>query len=586
MRYCKWGVFALLLTASSVLKAQAADSAAKAAAARADSIKAAQSAKPGGAGAGAAGGQTAPAKPDPGDTSSLTVLVRTYDGRRVERAFVKALNVSAKDTIGKTTRTDPSGYFHFDKLAAGTYEITVDSTASPKLTAQFKVSGPVAGNVELSASAGAPSFLHTFWTVVLLLIYMTTIIFARWHRIARPVHAMIRSQLKALKVRLETEVDRELPQVSILLEAVKELEAAEAAYPQGEKDRRYLEFIFWSRGRENATWVGIHNIERELAAVLSPESQVDANLRWAAAELRQSRKSDMVLAADSITTAISSTPPASLDFRRAILGHAIKLIYAERDSTFAGLMEWQNKASWLILTALVFIAFLSGAVGNSILFLAGAFGGYSSRLMRALKRDDIPLDYGASWTTLFLSPLFGAITGWFGIALLSLAARPELNLLGSAFRLADWNNPFGSVTLAIAFLMGFSERLFDAVVGALEKNAGVSAQSSSPPGSSTPAASAAAGGATNAGAATVAPTITGITQQKAAGTLKDALIVKGAGFVSTATATVFGVPHDIEFKSATELLVALKDDDLAHIEKEKPEVTITTPTGKAKLTMP
>ena len=91
--------------------------------------------------------------------------------------------------------------------------------------------------------------------------------------------------------------------------------------------------------------------------------------------------------------------------------------------------------------------------------------------MRALRRENLPLDYGASWTTLFLSPLFGALAAWFGIAMITLAAQPEVNLLGRAFQLVKWDDPSSPMTLAAAFLLGFSERWFDAVVGALDRHA-------------------------------------------------------------------------------------------------------------------
>jgi len=83
----------------------------------------------------------------------------------------------------------------------------------------------------------------------------------------------------------------------------------------------------------------------------------------------------------------------------------------------------------------------------------------------------VPLDYGASWTTLFLSPLFGALAGWLGVALIPFAAQEQLNLLGEGFRYIRWDNPTSAETLAIAFLLGFSERFFDAVVGAVERHA-------------------------------------------------------------------------------------------------------------------
>jgi hypothetical protein len=222
--------------------------------------------------------------------------------------------------------------------------------------------------------------------------------------------------------------------------------------------------------------VAIHEVERELAAFLSPDEYVDAYLSWAAAQLRTINKPDAIALADTIVRSLEATvTDATRESvgrgRRALLGRALAIIYAERDTGFSSLMEWHNKASWLMTAAIIFIGFLASAAGGAVLFLAGAAGGFSSRLMRALRREDVPLDYGASWTTLFLSPIFGALAGWFGIALVTFATSPDINLLGDAFRRVDWYDPTNPVTLGIAFMMGFSERLFDAVTRAVELHA-------------------------------------------------------------------------------------------------------------------
>jgi hypothetical protein len=107
-------------------------------------------------------------------------------------------------------------------------------------------------------------------------------------------------------------------------------------------------------------------------------------------------------------------------------------------------------------------------VGNPVLFIAGAAGGYLSRLARTLKRADVPTDYGASWTTLFLSPIVGALSGWFGILLIVVLADSKMQVLGEAFATVKWGCPFAPFTLGIAFALGFSERLFDGIVSSLE----------------------------------------------------------------------------------------------------------------------
>jgi hypothetical protein len=111
------------------------------------------------------------------------------------------------------------------------------------------------------------------------------------------------------------------------------------------------------------------------------------------------------------------------------------------------------------------IVALAAALGNEVLFLMGAAGGLFSRLSRNLYRQDVPTDYGASWTTLFLSPVVGALAGWSGVLLVALAVK--LQALGPLFAVITWDNPFNVFTLGVALLLGTSERAFDRVLNAL-----------------------------------------------------------------------------------------------------------------------
>jgi hypothetical protein len=123
---------------------------------------------------------------------------------------------------------------------------------------------------------------------------------------------------------------------------------------------------------------------------------------------------------------------------------------------------------WLAGVGCGLIVLLAAAVGNPVLFIAGATGGFLSRLARTLKRADVPTDYGASWTTLFLSPIVGALSGWFGILLIVVLADSRLNVLGTAFQGVKWCCPLTPIPLGLAFALGFSERLFDGIMSGLE----------------------------------------------------------------------------------------------------------------------
>ena len=334
---------------------------------------------------------------------------------------------------------------------------------------------PVAPSPNGGVSSAADPFPQFWLALACVSLYLLSLVITRWHNIAKSVRAMITGQINALTVRVQIETGSENPEkLQKLVQAVAALktEAAEMC------KFRLRDFFFWSRGTENASWIQIHEIERQLSSFLSPPEYVEAYLHEFEGELRAINKPTATSLADIIHAELTAEAPKDSDARlareqrrKALLGQATAAVYAERDTSFSTLMEWQNKAVWLIFAACILMLFLVLAAGHAVLLLAGGIGGYLSRLMRALKREDVPLDYGASWTTLWLSPLFGAFGGWFIVALIVLASNPDLNLLGSAFTHVKWDEPWGPVTISVAFLAGFSERFFDAVIGALEDHA-------------------------------------------------------------------------------------------------------------------
>jgi hypothetical protein len=166
-----------------------------------------------------------------------------------------------------------------------------------------------------------------------------------------------------------------------------------------------------------------------------------------------------------------------LTFRRENLTY----LNDQVDSNFAQLVSWQTKAVWLAGVGCGLIVLLAASVGNPVLFIPGAAGGFLSRLARALKRADVPTDYGASWTTLFLSPIVGALSGWFGILLIVVLADSKFQVLGAAFQTVNWYCPMTPIPLGLAFGLGFSERMFDGIMAALETKVDKDLESSKKP---------------------------------------------------------------------------------------------------------
>ena len=167
-----------------------------------------------------------------------------------------------------------------------------------------------------------------------------------------------------------------------------------------------------------------------------------------------------------IESALSVAPVVPLDRWKALLSEALGVIYDRRDTDFASLLSWHNKTIWLIECGLLLILALAATLDHSVFFLLGATGGLLSRLSRSLYRADVQTDYGASWTTLFLSPVVGAMAGWAGMLIASLAVN--LGVLGSLFKSITWENPYAELAMAFAFVLGFSERLFDTILSQLQ----------------------------------------------------------------------------------------------------------------------
>src|SRR5690242_15722073 len=111
-------------------------------------------------------------------------------------------------------------------------------------------------------------------------------------------------------------------------------------------------------------------------------------------------------------------------------------------------------------------------------------------MTRSLDRKDVPTDYGASWTYLFLSPVAGALGAWAGILVSEILQSAQV--LGSTFS-ATWENPMDPKTLGIALVFGFSERLLDGVLDKLIGKTGIDQTTTAPPSQPKPAPGAAQG---------------------------------------------------------------------------------------------
>jgi hypothetical protein len=415
---------------------------------------------------------TAPATPPAGLTIQGHIF--SSEGNRVSGA---AVTIAGPSTFVEITEsgTDP-GHYSSPALQPGNYQVTVNKEGYRSQPANSvtldKDSRVVDFVLDPACGSKGPCEVTNgltwyFWgTLGVVLLFIASIWVVRWHNIARPNREMLRAEIDNTRARFKNEVGSAV--AGEPLEAL--LTNAEDAIKWGWW-RTSCDFLFWSRGQEITGWSRINEFRRGAIRLLSAADSLDmirARLQTVELYLVDSDKTHAKTLAGKIKDALEATPPTPPGALQALLVEALTYQNDQDVNTFAQLVGWQTKAAWLAGVGCTLIVVLSFAVGNPVLFIAGAAGGYLSRLARALKRADVPTDYGASWTTLFLCPVVGALSGWFGILLIVVLADSKLNVLGTAFQSVKWCCAMAPIPLGLAFVLGFSERLFDGIISTLE----------------------------------------------------------------------------------------------------------------------
>jgi hypothetical protein len=399
--------------------------------------------------------------------------VFSSDGSRLSGATVTIEGPSRYVEVTESG-TDP-GHYASPELVAGSYSITAKKDGYAPKIARPVVLGQESRVVdfvlEVECSTCRPDDgkaqgrLNGEWTLLVVLLFLASIWLVRWHNIARPNRELLKSAVQNAAVRFQNETGA-APDgyLAYLLSSASD---SIKWHPW----HTTCDFLFWSRGQEITGWSRIHEFQRAsigLLATASPIETIRARLQAIELDLLDIDKTHAKTFASNIKDALDAKPPLNVEVLRALLVEAATYQSDEDVNTFAQLVGWQTKAVWLAGVGCSLLVVLAYAVGNPVLFIAGAAGGYLSRLGRTLKRADVPTDYGASWTTLFLSPIVGALSGWFGILLIVVLADSKMQVLGAAFQAVKWCCPLAPFTLGLAFALGFSERLFDGIISSLD----------------------------------------------------------------------------------------------------------------------
>jgi hypothetical protein len=223
--------------------------------------------------------------------------------------------------------------------------------------------------------------------------------------------------------------------------------------------------------RVQAGWRNVHGLEDKRVLELPPEL-VDEQLETARTRLKTIPGAASASFVKRIDAGLKPhVPPHSHQERAALLREAEIFRHNYNDTNYENIANVLGKAVWLTWLALGIVVALAALFDRESYFLLGAAGGLISRLTRVLRRRPEASDYGAEWSTLILSPAAGALVGWVGVAIGVALANDPFNVLSDHFA-KPWDDATAPLGLALAFLFGFSERLFDRLLGVAVSQAG------------------------------------------------------------------------------------------------------------------
>lgn len=330
------------------------------------------------------------------------------------------------------------------------------------------------------------------WGLVLLGTYVLLVILARWIYIARTNIVWTSAQAGAMARRLSLQVECGLSgngKAPVMRSTLKELlEEIENRNPKNERTG----VVGWNGSHQIAQWVLMHEAERMALPTLG-HAQLVARLERALGQLDELCQPRREAWEDAIRTLLAAKDEAGIErlnhAYRAYLDEVLGEIYEASNGKAIQLSGLYNRATWVILVALLPLTVLAG-FGYGLLLVAGAIGGLISRMQRLVFSTRIPVTYGSSWAPLFCAPVLGALAAWAGLALISLLqAAGVLQLTALQISPGNLRAPSAAL-LGTAILLGMSERF----LLRLEKQAEavIDPNRAGPPDQTTPASTSAA----------------------------------------------------------------------------------------------
>jgi len=298
------------------------------------------------------------------------------------------------------------------------------------------------------------------WGLVLLGGYVLLVMLARWIYIARTNVVWSSAQAGALAKRLSHQVEGDSPgndQAEMTKSTIRRLLRE---IKKENPTSRHAGVIGWNGSHQIAQWVLMHEAER-LALPALDRAQLVARLERALGQLSELPQARREAWEDAIRTLLAVKDTADTDHLnrvyRAYLDELLGEIYEASNGNAIQLAGLYNRATWVILVALLPLGVLAG-LGYGQLLVAGAIGGLISRMQRLVFSTRIPITYGSSWAPLFCAPILGALAAWAGLALISLLQTAGVLQLAALDTTPDSLRHPSPALLGTAILLGLSER--------------------------------------------------------------------------------------------------------------------------------
>ena len=298
------------------------------------------------------------------------------------------------------------------------------------------------------------------WGLVLLGGYVLLVMLARWIYIARTNVVWTSAQAAAMTRRLWLQAGYDSPGNSKAPAAKSTMQQLLADITNQNPSSRHSGIVGWNGSHQIAQWVLMHEAER-LALPALDRAQLVARLERALGQLGELPQARREAWQDAIRTLLAAKDTADTEHLnrvyRAYLDELLGEIYEASNGNAIQLAGLYNRATWVILVALLPLGVLAG-LGYSQLLVAGAIGGLISRMQRLVFSTRIPVTYGSSWAPLFCAPILGALAAWAGLALISLLQAAGVLQLAALDTTPDSLRHPTPALLGTAILLGLSER--------------------------------------------------------------------------------------------------------------------------------